>query len=236
MIREKLHSCPELIDCINEVGFLPLLRMGVPGWSAEEVMDEECQYRRLPDGGWEWLLWEWKGAILQESGCAYGKFFNGKAAFVSRAWWPDFCNYRRSVSPEPGEGSIERSILDVLKVEGSLITRDLRAACGFTGPKMRSRFDGYVTRLEMGGYIVTEDFVYPPRPPRAGVWLGLVAAHHTRDALRPGGLSSGSFAAGVAGTDSRPTSQDPAQNCGRGWSLCSDSRSGRKVTCLRLLS
>lgn len=26
---------------------------------------------------------------------------------------------------------------------------------------MRSRFDGYVTRLEMGGYIVTEDFVYP---------------------------------------------------------------------------
>ena len=161
MIREKLHSCPELIDCINEVGFLPLLRMGVPGWSAEEVMDEECQYRRLPDGGWEWPLWEWKGAILQESGCAYGKFFNGKAAFVSRAWWSDFCNYRRSVSPEPGEGSIERSILDVLKVEGSLITRDLRAACGFTGPKMRSRFDGYVTRLEMGGYIVTEDFVYP---------------------------------------------------------------------------
>lgn len=52
MIREKLHSCPELIDCINEVGFLPLLRMGLPGWSAEEVMDEECQYRRLPDGGW----------------------------------------------------------------------------------------------------------------------------------------------------------------------------------------
>ena len=26
---------------------------------------------------------------------------------------------------------------------------------------MRSRFNAYVTRLEMGGYIVTEDFVYP---------------------------------------------------------------------------
>ena len=26
---------------------------------------------------------------------------------------------------------------------------------------MRSRFDAYVTRLQMGGYIVTEDFVYP---------------------------------------------------------------------------
>jgi hypothetical protein len=26
---------------------------------------------------------------------------------------------------------------------------------------MRSRFDNYVTRLQMGCYIVTEDFVYP---------------------------------------------------------------------------
>lgn len=26
---------------------------------------------------------------------------------------------------------------------------------------MRSKFDGYVTRLEMGAYIVTEDFLYP---------------------------------------------------------------------------
>jgi hypothetical protein len=26
---------------------------------------------------------------------------------------------------------------------------------------MRSRFDGYITRLQMACYIVTEDFVYP---------------------------------------------------------------------------
>ena len=45
--------------------------------------------------------------------------------------------------------------------QGSLITRELRAACGFTGPKMRSRFDSYVTRLQMSCRIVTEDFVYP---------------------------------------------------------------------------
>jgi C_GCAxxG_C_C family probable redox protein len=44
---------------------------------------------------------------------------------------------------------------------GSLITRELRAACGFTGPNMRSKFDGYITRLQMAARIVTEDFVYP---------------------------------------------------------------------------
>lgn len=161
MEKELIHSCPELIDYINEIGFLPLLPMGITGWSADEVVDEDCQYKSLPEGGWEWPIWEWKGSILQESGCAYGKFFKSKAAFISREWWPDFCNYRRNIYPYPEEGSIEEAILDVLRIEGSLITRDLRHLCGFTGPKMRSRFDAYITKLEMGGYIVTEDFVYP---------------------------------------------------------------------------
>ena len=141
---------------------LPLLRI-VPslGWSAEEVVDDDCQYVVLPDGGWEWPLWEWKGDIIRESGCAYGKFFLGKAAFISKEWWPDFCNYRRSTYPYPPEGSIEEAIVETLKLNGSMITRDLRKACGFTEPKMRSKFDGFITRLQMGGYIVTEDFVYP---------------------------------------------------------------------------
>ena len=161
MKKELLHSCLELIDYINEIGFLPLLRIGIPGWSAEEVIDEDCQYTLLPNGGWEWPLWEWKGSILQESNCAYGKFFNRKAAFISREWWPDFCNYRRSIYPYPEERSIEDTILATLKSEGSMITRELRIACGFTGPKMRNKFDTYLSRLEMGTYIVTENFIYP---------------------------------------------------------------------------
>jgi hypothetical protein len=71
------------------------------------------------------------------------------------------CNYRRASRPAPEEGSIEEAILLTLAEHGSLITRELRAACGFDGPKMRSKFDGYVTRLQMACRIVTEDFVYP---------------------------------------------------------------------------
>ena len=209
MKQELLHSCPELIDYINETGFLPLLSMGIAGWSAEEVTDEDCQYTRLPDGGWEWPLWEWKGAILQESGCAYGKFFKDKAAFISREWWPDFCNYRRSLFPYPEAGSIEETILDILRCEGSLITRELRAACGFTGPRMRSRFDAYLTRLEMGGYIVTED-LSTPRPPRKGIWLGLVTAHHARTSLWTEGLPSRPQSAGITRTDAHPVPEDTA--------------------------
>ena len=70
-------------------------------------------------------------------------------------------NYRHHAYPTPSEGSIEEAIVMTLREHGSLITRELRAACGFTGTKMRSRFDGYVTRLQMACRIVTQDFVYP---------------------------------------------------------------------------
>lgn len=146
---------------IQQVGFLPLLDSGIAGYSADEAVDPDCRYVLLDDGSWDWPLWDWKGPIITESDCVYGKFFNKKAGFVSREWWPDFYNYRRSVHAAPSAGSIEETILLTLREHGSLITRDLRRACGFTEPKMRSRFDGYVTRLQMACRIVTEDFVYP---------------------------------------------------------------------------
>ena len=156
-----IHSQIELMELIQQVGFLPLLDSGISGFSAEEMVDDDCRYVVLPDGGWDWPLWKWKGPVVTEGNCVYGKFFAGKAGFISREWWPDFFNYRRSTHPAPEENSIEEAILLTLAEQGSLITRELRAACGFTGPKMRSRFDGYVTRLQMACRIVTEDFVYP---------------------------------------------------------------------------
>jgi len=158
--KKEIGTQAELIEYINEIGFLPLLGAGC-NWSAEEAVAEECRYTQLPGGGWEWPLWKWKGEIVQESGCAYGKFFDRKAGFVSKDWWPDFCNWRRSRFPQPEEGSIEDLILLTLKEHGSLTTRELRQACGFTAPKMRGKFDAYISRLEMGCHVVTEDFVYP---------------------------------------------------------------------------
>ncbi len=163
--RHEIHSCPELVECIQAVGFLPLLESGIPGFSAEALMADECRYKVLPDGSWEWPLWKWKGPIIGEGDCVYGKFFACKAGFVSLDWWPDLCNYRRSVYPLDADGgdagAVAGIILDTLREHGSMVSRDLRAACGLVGPRMRSLFDGYVTRLQMACRIVTEDFVYP---------------------------------------------------------------------------
>lgn len=157
----SISSCNQLMTLIGETGFMPLLDSGIAGFNAEEVVEPDCRYVVFPEGGWDWPLWKWKGPIVTEGNCVYGKFFARKAGFISREWWSDFFNYRRSVSSEPLPGSVEEVILMTLRMHGSMITRELRAACGFNGPKMRSRFDAYVTRLQMECRIVTEDFVYP---------------------------------------------------------------------------
>ncbi len=161
MREYEIHSCEQMMELIQQIGFLPLLVSGIPGYSAEEMADDDCRYTILPDGGWDWPLWKWKGIILNEGNCVYGKFFNGKAGFISLNWWAHFCNYRRNTYPMPEQGSIEQIIMQTIIEQESIINRDLRALCGFTQPKMRSRFDSYVTRLQMACRVVTQDFVYP---------------------------------------------------------------------------
>ena len=158
---EPIHSCPQLLECIRQVGFLPLLESGIPGFCAEGLMAEECRYTEFPDGSWDWPLWQWKGSVVRDGEAVYGRFFAGKAGFISREWWPDFFNWRRSRHTAPEPGSVEDAILNTLREHRSMVARELRAACGMTGKNMRSRFDALVNRLQMATYIVTEDFVYP---------------------------------------------------------------------------
>lgn len=155
-----IHTATQLVDLIHEVGFLPLLDSGINGYSAEDLVDADCRYV-VYDDGWDWPLWKWKGPITTEGGVVYGKFFDKKAGFIAQEWWSDFMNHRRATHPALVAGSIEESILLTLREHGSLITRELRNLCGFTGTKMRSRFDSYITRLQMSCHIVTQDFVYP---------------------------------------------------------------------------
>ena len=72
------------MELIQKIGFLPLLDSGIEGFSAEDIVAEDCGYVTFPEGGWDWPLWKWKGEIVQEMPCMYGKFFNKKAGFISR--------------------------------------------------------------------------------------------------------------------------------------------------------
>ena len=99
----EIYSATGMMELIQKIGFLPLLDSGIEGFSAEDIVAEDCRYVTFPKGGWDWPLWKWKGEIVQEMPCMYGKFFKKKAGFISQEWWPDFCNYRRSKDSRPSE-------------------------------------------------------------------------------------------------------------------------------------
>ena len=83
MNSSEIYNAAQLIERIQQIGFLPLLDSGIVGFSAEEMVDDDCRYVLLPDGGWDWPLWKWKGPIVTEGNCVYGKFFAGKAVFMT---------------------------------------------------------------------------------------------------------------------------------------------------------
>ena len=62
----EIYSATGMMELIQQIGFLPLLDSGIEGFSAEDIVAEDCSYVRLPEGGWDWPLWKWKVAIKRE--------------------------------------------------------------------------------------------------------------------------------------------------------------------------
>lgn len=87
----RIRSCRELINWINEIGFLPFFKNEIEGFSAEE----HTSNRYWGTGDKEQDPWEWREIIARSGEVAYGKFFHKKAGFISKEWFPYFANYQR---------------------------------------------------------------------------------------------------------------------------------------------
>lgn len=86
----ELRSPEDIAALTEEWGFLPFFAGEIPGFSVEECCPPELWFSEDADGPWEW-----KGPVARSGRCVYGKFFGGRAGFISREWLPDFANYRR---------------------------------------------------------------------------------------------------------------------------------------------
>ena len=84
-----IKSKKDMADAVETLGFLPFFKNSIEGFSIEEHVSSNAWFSG--DEG----VWEWKGPVIRETGCAYGKFFEKKAVFVSREFFPDFANFRR---------------------------------------------------------------------------------------------------------------------------------------------
>ena len=121
----------DLLDAVDRLGFLPLFENSIPGFSVEENVDPTAWF------GSEEGVWEWKGPVIRETGCAYGKFLEKKAVFVSREWFPDFANYRRDgynfdARYEDGLAPFrDKELYDLLDETAPIMTGDLRDKGGY---------------------------------------------------------------------------------------------------------
>ncbi len=157
---QEVRSAGDIIALAEEIGFLPFFENHIPGFSVEECCPRELWFAEGVDGPWEW-----KGPIARSGKCVYGKFFRGKAGFVSREWLPDFANYRRDgydfdARYDDGLASRkDKGIVDAVWEHETILSKDLKDLCNYRKGGNKG-FDTVITRLQMQTYIVISDFVY----------------------------------------------------------------------------
>ena len=156
---ECLHTVQDAIDYINEVGFLPLFKNDIPGFSLEERTAVEYWWCGNPKVD----PWEWRELIARSGEVAYGKFFEKKAGFISKEWLPYFVNYRRdgydfdALWDDEKASRRQKKIMDCFEIEDELYSNDLKQKAGFAKGGEKG-FDGTITDLQMKTYLCVKDF------------------------------------------------------------------------------
>lgn len=156
----ELRSPEDIVSLTVELGFLPFFAGEIPGFSVEECCPPELWFSENVDGPWEW-----KGPAARNGQCVYGKFFSGKAGFISKEWFPDFANLRRDgydfdARYEDGLAARkDKDVYDTLTEHGTLLSKELKRLCNYRKGGNRG-FDTVITRLQMQTYVTIGDFVY----------------------------------------------------------------------------
>ena len=180
----RIASKEDVERIVNTWGFLLFFMGDVPGFSLAEMTPAELWFPEddTSDNG----VWDWKSDIILQADCAYGKFYCGRACFVSMDCFPDLVNCRRAAVKLTTQ---EQRLLDVLKVNHSMLSGELKKLCGYVKPRAprsgnrisriaekqaghparrasagkQGKTEGFetaLTHLQMGGFVVSAAFEY----------------------------------------------------------------------------
>lgn len=155
----RIRTYQELIRWIDEIGFLPLFKNEIEGFSAEEHVSDRFWWTGDPEQD----PWVWRELIARTGEVAYGRFFNKKTGFISLKWLPYFANYRRDGYDFDARWDDElanircKKIMDVFESGEEYTGLELKRAAGF-GKGGEKNFDGIMAQLQMQTYLVVKDF------------------------------------------------------------------------------
>ena len=155
----RIKTSDELTEFIHELGFLPLFKNSVEGFSVEEMTSAVGWFgdNSAVDP------WSWREVIASERKLAYGKLFANRAGFISSEWYPIFASYRRNGYDfdsryEDGLASYRaKKIMDVMEKCDLIPSNEMKAAAGF-GKEGEKGFEGVMTSLQMLTYITVCGF------------------------------------------------------------------------------
>ena len=155
----RIKTTAELTEFIDDLGFLPLFKNNIKGFSVEEMTAAEGWFGGIPNED----PWEWREIVAAEGRLAYGKLFANKAGFLSREWYPIFAAYRRNGYDfdsryEDGLASHRaKRIMDVLEQAEFLPSNEIKKLAGF-GKEGEKGFEGVMSALQMQTYITVHSF------------------------------------------------------------------------------
>ena len=158
--KDCLHSPEDLLELVMKIGFLPLFSNDIPGFSVEEHTY-----------AWDWWSddprsdpWAWRMEIAARDDIAYGKFFDRKAGFISKAWFPVFANYRRDGYDYEGlyeDGKMNhraKKILDTLALNEEAVGLEMMSGELRKRAKIEKGFDNVLIDLQMQSFLLISRF------------------------------------------------------------------------------
>lgn len=158
-MRFTIRSKKDLMNAVQEYGFLPYFANSVEGFSIQEHIQPKYWFGETEGA------WEWKGPVIKELGCVYGKFFENKAVYISREWFYDLANFRRDgydFDARYDDGLVRHSdkvLYDLLSGNAPIISKQLKALGDYRKGGNKG-FETSMTRLQHQCYAVISDFVY----------------------------------------------------------------------------
>lgn len=154
-----VHNFDELTELIGRVGFLPLFRNEIEGFSIEEYAPPHYWWTGNPERD----PWEWRKEAARSHEMAYGKFFGGKAGVISKDWLQIFLSYRRNGYDfealwYAGQAQFrQKKVMDCLTGVPELSGWQIKREAGF-GKGGEKNFEGTITSLQHQLYVVISDF------------------------------------------------------------------------------
>ncbi len=162
-----VRSRQDLIDAIEKNGIVPYFSTSIPGFSLEEHCSPAVLFSDSGDD-----TWEWKGPVIQATGCAYGKLFEKKAAYVRTDLFLDLANYRRDgydfdARYDDGLARFQdKQLYDLIEKKAPVLSKDLRESggyarsCRWQNTEGKKGFDTSITRLQEQCYVIISNFIY----------------------------------------------------------------------------